>query len=323
MRKRTQEILLAIILGVFVPIVAFGLAEKLVERRPEKEMPHQEQVPTGIPSQTGREIAVQFSEGNIRMMELEEYITGVVLAEMPASFESEALKAQAVVARTYALKRALEEGKHPSNAVCTDPACCQAYVTEEQFLQMNGQQYDKVCDAVLQTEGLVLVYEGDLIEATYFSCSGGRTEDAVAVWGGKIPYLVSVESPGEQHAEHYVDTVFLDKAVFCEQLDLTTDAVTEHGIGEITSTAGGGVDTIQIGGETFTGVQVRQLLGLRSTAFRITIAGTTVTITTKGYGHRVGMSQYGADAMAVAGHDYRDILAHYYPGTCLQEWLDN
>ena len=322
MKRRTQEILLVIILAVFVPMTAFGIAEKLVQRRP-KQTPVRQPIAVTQPVGQALQIAVQMDDGHISMMDLEEYLTCVVLAEMPAAFESEALKAQAVVARTYALKRAQQDNKHPSNAVCTDPACCQAYIPKDMHSQMDAHLRDKVYDAVKQTDGLVLTYEGTLIEATYFSCSGGRTEDALAVWGGEIPYLISVESPGEESAEHYVDTVFFEQTEFCERLGLGANAFADEGIGEILHTEGGGVATICIGGQTFTGTQIRQLLGLRSTAFWITVAGQTVTITTKGYGHRVGMSQYGANAMAAAGKNYHQILAHYYPGTDLQHWQNN
>ena len=169
----------------------------------------------------------------------------------------------------------------------------------------------------------MLTYQGKLIEATYFSCSGGRTEDALAVWGEDVPYLQSVESPGEEGAAHYVDTVSFTASEFCEKIGKELPGIPAEWIGTIRYTAGGGVETIYIGDEPYSGTQLRSMLNLRSTAFLITAAGDTVTITTKGYGHRVGMSQYGADAMAVQGCSYEEILAHYYPGTKLQQWPDN
>lgn len=248
-------------------------------------------------------------------MGLEDYLTGVVLAEMPASFETEALKAQAVVARTYALK-ASQSGKH-GGGVCGDYACCQAYIAAADY-SGGAENLEKVRTAVEATEGLVLTYEGALIEATYFSCSGGSTEDAVAVWGTDFPYLRAVDSPGEEGAAHHTDTVSFTKDQLEKKLGLTLSGNQESWIGAAAHTAGGGIQTITIGGKTFTGTEIRSLLGLRSTAFTIEPAGEGVTITTRGFGHRVGMSQYGADAMAASGSSFVEILAYYYRGTTLE-----
>ena len=264
-------------------------------------------------------------EGTVCYMEPDAYLMCVVLAEMPAEFETEALKAQAVVARTYALKRFTNGGKHPQNAVCTAPQCCQAFCAQADFLERGGDPMllDKVRQAVAETTGQVLTYQNALIEATYFSCSGGRTEDAAAVWGQTIPYLQAVDSPGEESAAYYVDTVSFSVREFQQRLGTQLTGTPENWIGNATYTSGGGVDRLEIGQRQYTGIELRQKLGLRSTAFVITVVGNTVTVTTKGYGHRVGMSQYGAEAMAVQGKDYTDILAHYYPGTVLQQWGDN
>jgi len=255
---------------------------------------------------------------NDQMVEvpLNTYVVGVVLAEMPADFDINALKAQAVVARTYALKRAGRNNKHPA-AVCTNASCCQGYVSPDAYVRNNGtlDNLRKVESAVEETMNLVLVYNGDLIEATYFSCSGGRTEDAVAVWGESIPYLKSTKSPGEENATHYTDTVRFSIEEFQRKLDLNTKGDPHTWIGNVTYTDGGGVDTMTIAGTVYKGTELRSLLGLRSTAFSMTIIGTTVVVTTKGFGHRVGMSQYGAEAMAVRGSSFDQILQHYYSGT--------
>ena len=181
---------------------------------------------------------------------------------------------------------------------------------------------DKMKEAVDKTENLVLMYDGELIEATYFSCSGGRTEAAVSVWGQDIAYLQSVDSPGEEQSANYIDTVSFTAQEFSGRIGLSLQGSPATWIGEITYTDGGGVDKIQIGGVEFSGVQIRQMLNLRSTAFLISAVGDTVTITTKGFGHRVGMSQYGAEAMAAQGKNYRQILEHYYPGTTLQQFSE-
>ena len=321
MKRRTKEILTAIVLGGIVPAIFFRVMQhRLLSERPEEELQQPQQETTHISPE--RKIPVLLADSTVEMMDIDAYVEAVVLAEMPAEFEMEALKAQAVVARTYALKRVSSGNKHPEQAVCTDAGCCQAFCADAQNTKSEAAVI-KVRQAVQQTADQVLMYQNSLIEATYFSCSGGRTEDAAAVWGDQIPYLQSVESPGEERAAHYVDTVSFTSAEFCEKIGRELFGVPAEWIGEITYTSGGGVDTVYIGDEPYSGIQVRSLLGLRSTAFLITAAGDTVTITTKGYGHRVGMSQYGADAMAVQGSTYAEILQHYYPGTTLELWSYN
>lgn len=321
MKGKTKEILFALILGLVIPGVLFRLAQNASNREPEQtELPEQTQQ---TQPQEGFTLPVLMADGTVEQMDLDAYVTCVVLAEMPAEFETEALKAQAVVARTYALKRYSAGEKHEQGAVCTDPACCQAYCSQTDFLTRGESEANlqKIRDAVEQTHAQVLTYNGALIEATYFSCSGGRTEDALAVWGAEIPYLQAVDSPGEEEASHYMDTVSFSLTEFAQCMELDPDSLTSNWVGTVTYTAGGGVDTIQIGGETYNGTTVRQKLGLRSTAFVMTAVGNTVTVTTKGFGHRVGMSQYGAEAMAVAGSGYEQILAYYYQGTVLETYI--
>lgn len=294
---------MAFVLGFILPAALLMIMSKQKIQPDTKTTEQQEKQ---------QQLQVLMTDGSVCTLELEEYVFGVVLGEMPASFEVEALKAQAVVARTYSLR-----GKHHKNAdVCTDPACCQAYCAPESYT--GGTNFlEKVRNAVYETAGIVVTYEGALIEATYFSCSGGRTEDAVAVWGKNVPYLQAVDSPGEEKASSYLKTIVLKNSEFSNIFGgLSGDSSTW--IGDVTYTRGGGVDTIVIGGKLYMGTQVRQKLGLRSTAFAITVLGSSVTITTKGNGHRVGMSQYGADAMAVAGSNYAQIIAHYYQGTALE-----
>ena len=254
------------------------------------------------------------AEDGIYEMPLEEYLLCVLLGEMPVDFEPEALKAQSVATRTYTLRKTMKQGKHIEADVCTDASCCHAFVSEADLLKMKY-----VLNA---TAGEVLTYQGNLIEATYFSCSGGKTEDAMEVWGTSVPYLQSVDSPGEENAKHFADTFEFTVDEFCKKLGLTI----ENGILEtdltITHTEGNGVDRLVIGNTILSGVQVRTLLSLPSTAFELSIDNDVVVIHTKGYGHRVGMSQYGADAMALAGKNYHEILAHYYPGTQLEKFND-
>ena len=174
---------------------------------------------------------------------------------------------------------------------------------------------EKVRHAVAAASPYVLTYEDELIEAVYFSCSGGRTEAALAVWGADFPYLQSVESPGEEAARYHADSLLIPQAEFLNLLNLQES--TELSFGEPIYTEGGGVKSLEISGKTFTGTELRSLLNLRSTAFTLEETGDYIRIATRGYGHRVGMSQYGANAMAQTGHTWQMILSHYYPGTTI------
>lgn len=313
MKLILKDVLSGILMGLILPGIMLNFAVLLLQ---------QEQIiaeVTPAAQQTALPMEYQMPDDSGESSRMDAYLVGVVLAEMPAWFEQEALKAQAVVARTYALKARVTGGKHGDGRVCTQPGCCQAYISEEAYLQKGGttENVEKVRRAVAETSDMVLVFHGELIEATYFSCSGGSTEDAVAVWGTDYPYLRAVESPGEEDALHYTDTEFLDADTFCQRLGIHPEGTPESWLEKITYTSGNGIAEAVIGGETFTGVQLRSLLSLRSTAISMTLNQTGVTITTRGYGHRVGMSQYGADAMAAAGSTYPEILAHYYNGTSL------
>lgn len=256
----------------------------------------------------------------------QEYLCCVLLCEMPASFEPEALAAQAVAARTF-LRRQMQGGKHENADVCMDSACCQAWCSESALRERFGAEYDaymqKALRAVERTQDEVLTYDGALIDATYFSCSGGRTEDALAVWGTDVPYLRSVESFGEEAAPRYESTVRLTPDELSELLTAADSTLTlpenpAEWFGEASCTAGGGVDTCQIGSARFSGVQLRRILSLNSTQFTVRYDGGVFVFDVLGFGHRVGMSQYGANFMAQQGWSYRRILEYYYRGVTLE-----
>lgn len=305
-----KDILTAMFLGFLLPGIVTNTAVTVsrVQEQPEETLPPEIRCP----------VSVRNGE-TVTEMELETYIAGVVLAEMPASFEKEALKAQSAAARTYTQKAMITGGKHKDGSVCTDSTCCQGYVSREDYLLQGGtaEAADKVLEACRDTAGMVLVYEGELIEATYFSCSGGDTESAVAVWGTDIPYLQSVSSPGEEKSIVYEQTKTFTPGEFTQALNLHLSGSPKDWVTVITRTDGGGVASMTVGGTTFSGTKLRSLLGLRSTAFTLNATDSLITVTTRGYGHRVGMSQYGAEAMAISGSTYDEILAHYYPGTRL------
>lgn len=320
---KIKTVLIAILVTVVIPWVTCRVAEDWILANWKEETNSEKMI--GDPAKKRREkveayqIPVLFTDGQTVTMPLEEYMLGVVFGEMPVDFHPEALKAQAVVARTYTMKRNTQSQKHPGGAVCTDAACCQAY---KDPTAISSEHLDKIQKAVSDTQGQVLTYKGTLIDATYFSCSGGRTEAAVAVWGTDVPYLQSVDSPGEEQASVFVDTVTYTTDDFSKLLCVELHGPQNSWFSDITYTPGGGVDTIKICGTEFTGTELRSLLNLRSTAFHITALPDTITITTRGYGHRVGMSQYGAEAMAQAGSDYQEILSHYYPDTTLENRME-
>lgn len=317
MKYKWSEFRTALLLGVLVPSLALWFGTALMDIPDEEPEPEQTHPPAQVQEVPDYEIPVRTGD-RVEIQNLEEYLVGVVLAEMPASFEEEALKAQAVVARTYTMRANFSGGKHGDGSVCTDYACCQAYISPDDYLEQGGSAdgLEKIRGAVSLTAGLVLTYEDKLIEATYFSCSGGSTEDALAVWGTDYPYLQATQSPGEEHAAHYTDTVTFTPQQFQQALGVFLLGSPSTWFGAVTYTEGGGVDTMQIGGAVYRGTELRKLLNLRSTAFTVS-AGENITVITRGYGHRVGMSQYGADAMAMTGKTYEEILAHYYKGTVI------
>lgn len=327
MDKFWKQIIAAVIMGAMLPQLMLNVGSWIspAEKEPAFTENTTEAEETAGAHQTQTiHLPVLVEENRILVMELEEYILGVVLAEMPASFEEEALKAQAVVARTYALRRLALGDRHSDVAICTDSTCCQAYISTEDYLQQRGSQsdVDKILKAVKQTEGLVLTYKGELIEATYFSCSGGRTEDAAAVWGTDIPYLQAVDSPGEENAQIYWSQVYFTAEEFAEALERNLDGTPDSWLGSCTFTEGGGVASMVIGGITYSGTELRKLLKLNSTAFTMTPDRNGILVETLGRGHRVGMSQYGAEAMAVLGSTCEEILAYYYQGTRIDK-LEN
>ena len=322
MKRSAFSLLAAFFFGFLVPA---GVLYMAVNWMPKQQIPCETTQYTSFPtSEEASQIMIPLLEkdGTVRQVCLEDYVLCVVLREMNGDFEDEALKAQAVVARTYALRKIRKSSKHPDHAVCTQSSCCQGYRTAAEFLADGGSSadLDRIRSAVESTEGKVLMYDGALIDATYFSCSGGRTEDAADVWGADIPYLQATDSPGEESASHFTDSVVFSPEEFCEALDIKLSGTPAGWFGKTTHTAGGGVATMEIGGTVYEGTTLRKLLGLRSTAFQLTATHNSIVITTRGYGHRVGMSQYGADAMAVSGSSYEQILAHYYLGTELCDY---
>lgn len=261
-------------------------------------------------------------DGTVETLSMEEYLTSVVLSEMPPDFEPDAFKAQAVAARTFTEKRRQTQ-KHDEADVCADSACCQAWQSADELRTRLGDKFDacmeKARAAVVATAGEVLTYNGALIDATYFSCSGGRTEAAVAVWGTDVPYLRSVESYGEEEALRYASEADFSAEELRSRLGTTFSGSSSGWIGALTRTEGGGVDTLILDGVCWKGTELRTRLGLNSTCFTVRAEDDRLIFNVLGYGHRVGMSQYGAAHMAEQGYSYDVILRYYYRGAALEK----
>lgn len=303
-------------IGVLLPILLLVVAALIGLSRPQEEKQEA--------AQPSRQALTVLFENEAREMDTQTYLLGVVLGEMPAEFETEALRAQAIAARTYTLKTAHDGIAHGKNRICTDAGCCQAYIDPTTYIASGGSEaaVQRVRQAVSDTEGQVLVYNGELIMATYFSCAGDATEDAVAVWGQAYPYLRSVPSPGEQNARYYTDTCTFSPEEFQKALGIRLEGKVEQWFAEPTRTDGGGVDTMCICGIPYRGTTLRALLQLRSTNFTVSVENGQIVVQTKGNGHRVGLSQYGANAMAKDGRRAEQILRYYYNGVEIVQYTE-
>ena len=254
------------------------------------------------------------STGKITNVNLEDYIIGVVSAEMPASFETEALKAQAVAARTYAMYKKTHRNLDYDLIIGVKD---QAYKTNEQLLKQWNvlffNNYLKIRDAVLKTKGEVLTYDKNIINAFYFSMSNGKTENSELVFSEALPYLKSVDSSWDNNSlnNYEVEKTFT-KQEFCNNLGIPCNQIA---ISDEQRSESNRILTIKINNQTFKGTEIRSKLNLRSTDFIISLTSDEVKITTKGNGHGVGMSQYGANGMAKEGSTYQQILNHYYQNT--------
>lgn len=260
----------------------------------------------------------------VEEIQLDEYLYGVVSAEMPASFEEEALKAQAVVARTYTIYKIVNNvGKHGEADICDDSGCCQAWISKEDRLEKwdedkREENWNKIVDAVNSTQGKIITYEGKPINAFFHSNSGGATEAPIDVWGGSgYPYLQSVATAGEDAYSQYSSEATFSKEEFEEKIkevhsDFEIDFDEKDCIKVEEYTDGNRVKTVKIGNLELSGVEVRTIFGLRSANFKVTINDNEIKFEVTGYGHGVGMSQTGADSLAKEGQSYEDIIHHYY-----------
>lgn len=258
---------------------------------------------------------------NITETSLREYLIGAVAAEMNPAYHEEALKAQAIASHT--LLEYTKRRKPLENAdISDDSKTHQGYLDENARREKWGDSYDryseKIGKCVDEVIDLMIFYDGEIIASAFYALSNGKTENARDVWGGDYPYLISVESPGDKLSPSYQSTVTVSESEFKSTLEkqgATLADAPDKWLGEIKKTAAGTVKSMVIGNKEFKGTDIRKMFGLKSSTFTCAYKDKNFIFTVSGYGHGVGMSQYGADFMARQGANYKEILAHYYPNT--------
>lgn len=276
-------------------------------------------------------IRVYISEKNkVEEMKIEEYVVGVVCAEMPAEFEIEALKAQSIAARTFALAHIEELGgckcDKSKNADICDSTHCQVYMPKNIRLnswpeKSRDKYFKKITQAVMETKGQVITYDGKLVtEPYYFAISSGRTENSEDMFSTYKPYLTSVASPGEEIASKYQTSVKLSYGEFNKKINRKYSNINisnknaKEKVKIISRSEGGSIKELKVDNITMSGLEFRNIMGLNSPNFKINFNDKNIEVICKGYGHGVGMSQWGANAMSKSGKKYNEILTHYYKG---------
>lgn len=342
LKRILYYILLILVLVIIIPILILGgigsgikvpgVINKIISDDTEKKEVKE------VKSESFKVKVFIEGKNKIEEMDLEDYVKGVVCAEMPVLFDTEALKAQAVAARTYALAKTPEFGgngcsKHEGADIC-NTVHCQAWLSkEERFKNWDKNKavdyWKKIEDAVNSTSCQVLIYNGEIVKyAQYHSTSGGRTEDSIYAFKSSIPYLKSVESPYESESPSFTSTVTMKREEFIKRVkELSPDIKIsninlKNQIKIVDRTEGGRVKNIKIGDKTFSGVDIRWAMGLKSANFTISIDSKNVIFNVKGDGHGVGMSQWGANEMAKRGKKYDEILKHYYTGVEIKNASD-
>jgi len=280
------------------------------------------------PGKPDRERVLRVKLGNtVEEMTMDAYLQGVLRAEMPASFEMEALKAQAIAARTYTLHKMLSGpiANHPDADACDDINCCKAYKSaEDAAADWGGMALyyeEKLARCIAETDGEAIVYGGEPILAVFFSSSGGHTQNAGAVWQSDLPYLQSVSSPeSEELVPNYYSVARFSPDEFRSLFlkahpEAKLSGSAEGWITDVVRNDADFVTTLRVGGVTVKGNELRSILSLRSPSFTVEFADNAFTFHVTGYGHGVGMSQYGANALALEGMSAEEILEHYFTGT--------
>lgn len=309
------SILILAVCMLFVPLAAGGV-QSGAEGLPAMGKDTEVFLPTDGKAET---IKVYRSEsGKTEEMSVEDYLFCVVAAEMPALYENEALKAQTVAAYTYALKKAASSDKDYD--ITDDYSVDQAFVTVEAAREKWGSNADtyeqKIRSAISAVLYEKITYDSEPILAAYHAISSGKTENAADIWGGNYAYLTAVDSEGDKLSPDYMSSVTFSPDELARKLSglVETGGDAASWIGEISRTGSGSVITAVICGKAVAGDKIRSALSLRSANFEIAYADGAFTFTVKGYGHGIGMSQYGAHYMAMQGKTYKEILLHYYSG---------
>ena len=324
MRKILLYILCMVFLCFLIPIL-FTTKNKVKEIKTDNDVQEKEEIITYNYGEYNKVKLLHTKTSEIEEIELDIYLLGVVSSEMPASFEIEALKAQAVVARTYTIYKITEGKKHKDADICDDATCCQAWISKEDRLnkwdEKNKEAYwAKIEEAVNSTKGKIVTYEKKPINAFFHSNSGGITDTATAVWGGNnYPYLQAVKTSGEDAYSQYSSEVNLTKEEFINKIkeyhsDFQIDFSLGNQIEILEYTDGQRIKTIKIGNLNLSGVEIRNIFGLKAAKFQINMEGENIKFSVIGYGHGVGMSQTGADSMAKQGSNYQEIIKHFYTG---------
>lgn len=309
--KKLLPIIIIFVLCIIFPIIA-GLVAPAPVPAPDKPSPSESPLPP-------KEIkCLNITTGQVSVINLEDHLVGVLAAEMPADYHIEALKAQAVAARSYILNKSeAPNDQHPEAHICTDSKHCKGWLSEKEAkakwkTEDRNRNWKKLKSAVHATKGEYMIYDSHAIEACFFASSGGRTENSEDVWGGSRPYLKSVESAESINQQVRTSTVTVNCSHFAAALGISLPPGTVPTFRNLTRTAGGSVAEVEICGKTFKGTQIRSIFGLKSANFTVTADSTNVTFSVLGYGHGVGMSQLGAHYMAESGQKYTEILSHYY-----------
>ncbi len=333
MKKITLILFICFMLTNFKEIAAlFGDSESYTLREYTTSAPEYDP-PENLNGYDEKTEITLLHNGQVLTINLHDYLYGVICAEIPASFPVEAVKAQAVAARTYTLNKLYryQQGyeiaeSHKGAQLCSDHSHCKAYTDKsaEEMWGMDGASYRaKIERAIYDTDGEYIAYDDQPIVAVFHAASGEMTENAADVWGGDYPYLISTESYGGEDSPKFYGEVRVSSSDLIRKITAKTGDKFElkdgYWIGEIDRSEAGGVNTIVIGGKAFKGTEIRSIFGLNSTNFTITYDDGDFVFKTEGYGHRVGMSQYGAKAMALEGKKYGEILTHYYTGTKLSK----
>ena len=331
--------LLLTLFALFSPFVVLGRAQgltepEIVEDKAEAPAHKEEVMPYhSVIADTGNDVNVLMGLEPV-VMDIEEYLVGVVAGEMPADFEPQALRAQAVAARTYTLhKMWVEPSANHDADVCTDASCCKAYLGENELRDLWGEDFDeniaKIELAVWETQGVYMVYDNEPVLAVFHSSSAGATENSGNVWNRDVPYLVSVQSPenGEE-VTNFVTTVEFSyeefEDIFLQNYpDAYFSEDTSQWVTDIVYSDSGRINSVTVGDIEILGTQLRNIYSLRSTAVSVAMGAKGVVFTVTGYGHGVGMSQYGANCLAKEGKTWREILQWYYTGIEFDTLLDS